>query len=440
MTLSPKNGGGGGSKKLKIAAFFLLFPNQRMCACALQSLPDDLLRAVVCVVPSDSLLCMALACKRVCLLCDERRRREGGRWRTSVASTSVRRLEWAVDNGAVPRPMWYFAAAACDDGDVFRYMWWRYPFRLDIPTKAAIVLVAVQRGSLSVVKAVYDALVVPSEVERLEAVYALELHPVHAAAIAGNVATLDFLWSSRHADTLTFGGLNSLHCAASRGHISVARWLLDKGMRVDVCASNGLRPIHFAAMGGHLACVRFLNERGAPVTARCSGCLQRTVAHYAVLGRHISVLKWLCARRGAQVVMGEVDSSGCHLAHTAALHGSVRVLQWLHAHGASLTSRDSFGSQPIHYAARRGQLAVVAWLHTMGVSLRASSERGVEVVHYAASSGHVPTVRWLLEQGVSATTVDGNGHCARWHALQHSMHDTHALLVAAADGEPVHAT
>ena len=65
-------------------------------------------------------------------------------------------------------------------------------------------------------------------------------------------------------------GDTALHLAASRGHIEVARALLQAGANARKSNNNGQTPLHLATMKGHLEIVRALLEAGAGADVRKS--------------------------------------------------------------------------------------------------------------------------------------------------------------------------
>ena len=64
-------------------------------------------------------------------------------------------------------------------------------------------------------------------------------------------------------------GETGLHLAAWRGHVRVARLLLDSGWELEVAGSGGYQgtPLHCAAGRGRVAVISLLVERGADIEA-----------------------------------------------------------------------------------------------------------------------------------------------------------------------------
>jgi hypothetical protein len=63
-------------------------------------------------------------------------------------------------------------------------------------------------------------------------------------------------------------GYSPLHHAAIRGHIEIARLLLQNGAEVNVRSNHGYTPLHSAARNGHVDILHLLVENGANLEAQ----------------------------------------------------------------------------------------------------------------------------------------------------------------------------
>ncbi|GBP54320.1 BCL-6 corepressor-like protein 1 [Eumeta japonica] len=78
-------------------------------------------------------------------------------------------------------------------------------------------------------------------------------------------------------------GFTPLHVAASRGHVRIARLLLQYGANVSAAAQGGIRPLHEACENSHLEMIRLLLAYGAdPVLGTYSGQTPVELAEGAV--------------------------------------------------------------------------------------------------------------------------------------------------------------
>lgn len=81
------------------------------------------------------------------------------------------------------------------------------------------------------------------------------------------------------ADTKDNAGYTPLHEACSRGHLEIARLLLQYGANHSEAALSGIRPLHEAIENGHIEIVRLLLSFGAdPCLATYSGQMPISMA------------------------------------------------------------------------------------------------------------------------------------------------------------------
>lgn len=62
--------------------------------------------------------------------------------------------------------------------------------------------------------------------------------------------------------------LTTLHCAAGEGCLEVVKFLIDKGINVNIINGYGSTALHNAAYRGDLEIIRFLLKKGANPTIR----------------------------------------------------------------------------------------------------------------------------------------------------------------------------
>jgi hypothetical protein len=124
-------------------------------------------------------------------------------------------------------------------------------------------------------------------------------------------------------------GLTPLHYAASRGHLDIARYLVDEcGALVDMEDPSGETALHKAAYKGHAALVRFLCERGGG---------------------------WQAAE--------EQDADGWTALHNAASRGWLDVVRILVEEvGAGVDKRSKGGYTALMNASSKGHLPVVRYV------------------------------------------------------------------------------
>ena len=184
-----------------------------------------------------------------------------------------------------------------------------------------------------------------------------------------------------------------LHAAAQRGHLTVAKWLIEEaGVEVGVSDNMGNQPLHFACRFGHL-----------------------------------EVVKWLISQAGASV--DTPGSYGNYPLHEAAEMDQALVAQWLVVEGGSkfgVLNSDVF--TPLQVAALRGHSRTIAALLEAGGNPNEPLQGGGAVLHLAVSRGHVSAISALLEAGANPEST-WRGHTTLHVAAFNGLVDAAATLV-----------
>jgi ankyrin repeat protein len=113
--------------------------------------------------------------------------------------------------------------------------------------------------------------------------------------------------------------------AVLKGHLPIAKVLVERGGNVNQRSASGLTPLHEASLGGHAATVQFLLERGAALNA-------------------------------------EDTETGATPLHVAASYGRRDVLVVLLERGADPAKRNKAGKTPRDLAVEAQQTAIIAIL------------------------------------------------------------------------------
>lgn len=89
--------------------------------------------------------------------------------------------------------------------------------------------------------------------------------PLMMASYLGLLDIVKYLVEQRSVE-INHPGWCALHYAATNGHESIVRFLLDKGAYVDPESPNGTTALMMAARGGHINIVKLLLDRGADLS------------------------------------------------------------------------------------------------------------------------------------------------------------------------------
>lgn len=136
-----------------------------------------------------------------------------------------------------------------------------------------------------------------------------------------------------------YNGRTALQAACDRGHVHLARRLLDLGADVNAPPSPtaGLTALQAAAAGGYLPIVELLLERGADADAAAAKYKGFTALQGACKGGHVKVVERLLQEAVDLHAVGGFYGEGMAL-HAAAEGGSVECIRMLLAAGADVNA------------------------------------------------------------------------------------------------------
>jgi ankyrin repeat protein len=185
-------------------------------------------------------------------------------------------------------------------------------------------------------------------------------------------------------------GLGPFTVARYSRQDSIARLLLDKGVRLDIFAAamagvrerlvellaqdrelvntyshDGWTPLHLSSFFGHPETAEVLLANGADVHARSRNGMENTPLHAAVAGRFIEL---------ASVLL---------------------------AHGAEVNARQAGGWTPLHSAAQNGDEELARLLISLGADVKARAGNNQSPLDLALTKGHQPVVELLEGHGAA---------------------------------------
>jgi len=90
----------------------------------------------------------------------------------------------------------------------------------------------------------------------------------------------------------------------------------------------------------------------------------------------------------------------------AALHGNVKMVQFLLENGSSLSELQDDGSTALIWAAKNGHVTLLKWLLSRGCTLSEKTKNGSTPLLCAAKEGEVEMVEYLLECGADLSEIN----------------------------------
>ncbi|XP_045204068.1 uncharacterized protein LOC123556979 isoform X2 [Mercenaria mercenaria] len=170
---------------------------------------------------------------------------------------------------------------------------------------------------------------------------------------------------------------------------------------------KGHTPAHWACLGGHTAVLRYLLEHKGPVNEPSNNDLGARPIHWACVNGHIAIGDILIQ---AGVSLDVTDNKGCTPLIVAAQYGQTMLAGYLMGKGARLQMVDRDGDTALHWAAFKGKSELMRLLIYSGFNPRQKDNFGQTPLHLACINGDLTSVRELCEQdGVELGLPDKNG-------------------------------
>ena len=214
--------------------------------------------------------------------------------------------------------------------------------------------------------------------------------------------------NARKKDSLT-----SLHEAAFRGNVEVARVLLDYDANANLETDYGETALHMVSRGKYdskeqgAATARLLLECGVDVNARKNGGL--TSLHEAAFNRKAEVTQVLLDHGANALLKTEGGETALHMAslgkYDSDEQGTTTARLLLEC-GVDVNARKNGGFTSLHEAAFRGEVDVTQFLLNHGANAKLATDHGETALHivsrgeYDSEEDGVGIARLLLEHGV----------------------------------------
>lgn len=231
--------------------------------------------------------------------------------------------------------------------------------------------------------------------------------PLHYAAICGLESIVKFLIVEHSQDVHSreFEEESSpLHEAASRGHVGVARLLLECGADVVAQDKRMWTPLYRASAEGHVDLVRILIKKGGDVKARDNHGF--APLHWASHRGQVEVAHVLL-ECGADV-MARADNGDIPL-HEAVNMGHVDLARVLLKSGANANAQDNIGITPLHRVSHRGYIEIARLLLEYGADVKIKNNSLWTPLHEVSYRGWVEIARLFLESGADVNVRNDIG-------------------------------
>ena len=250
--------------------------------------------------------------------------------------------------------------------------------------------------------------------------------PLYYAALCGFRDIAELVAVAHPQEVNARGGkhVTPLHAAVDKGHLGVAKLLVERGADMGCRDSQSQTPLHVASYRGHTEVVSLLIYHGADLNAE--GFNQETSLYLALKEGRRDIAKLLLEHR-ADINRPEIR--GLTALHYALLHGHSDIVQFLLDHGADTNRRDNRSLTPLHHASMEGLNDIVQLLLDHGADVNLPGNRGLTALHHASLRGLNDIVRLLLDRGADTNRRDNRGRTALHHASLRGLNDIVKLLL-----------
>ena len=187
---------------------------------------------------------------------------------------------------------------------------------------------------------------------------------IHKAAANGDEEDVKIhLLNGVSVDSTDDRGLTSLMWASYKGHLTVAKLLVEKGANMAAVDGDGFTPLRFAVTEGKLDVAEFLLSMGSDVNTR--------------------------------------DQENVTPLFPAVTQVNINMVRCLVEHGADVNAKDIRNSTPLFYAAVRGSLELVKYLVDKGADVDVKSNDGVTPAILAQGKGYIDIATLLIAHKVA---------------------------------------
>jgi ankyrin repeat protein len=264
------------------------------------------------------------------------------------------------------------------------------------------------------------------------------LTPLAAAAWNGYEQITESLIATGQVNinTREMQGLTPLFLAIVFQHEEIVKILLcEETIEIECRDRKGRTPLHYAASRGQLSIARMLLQKGADANAADN--TEETPLDKAIVGGHEIMVKAILERsnRVSLSVDSEQSQGQAKSLFLATARGYSGIIQLLLDHGFNANVRNHYDRAPLHLAARDGDLGgVKVLLGHQDIDVNAQDRYGATALHLAAKEGHTAILKELVAMPeADINRRDRSGATALWLATRRGHDDLAIQLLSQPD-------
>ena len=234
---------------------------------------------------------------------------------------------------------------------------------------------------------------------------------LHFSAQSGSHDLIDF-FVKKGVNVLleTRAGNNSLHIAASNGHLSLCETLITKyKLDVKMTDNDGWTALSFAAENGSYELIEFFVEKKIDIYQKTND--GKNCLHIAASKGHFNLCKTLIEKINFNVHM--VDNKKWTALHYAAQKGSYELMNYFIAKGTDVLLKTKDGLNCLHIAASNGHLNLCKTLiNEINFDVNIADDEGRTALYCSAQSGNDELFGFIADKGTNIfLKIKGGQNC-----------------------------
>ncbi|WXC60871.1 hypothetical protein SNK03_006754 [Fusarium graminearum] len=227
---------------------------------------------------------------------------------------------------------------------------------------------------------------------------------------------------------------NPLSWACEHGHLGIVKVLMSRSSQNNDTRNGMPTPLMLASQKGHIDIAKFLIDYGVDIHKTVK---RKNAISLASAEGHAMVVRMLFDA-GADLHFSNAD--GASLLSLAADHINEEVVKFLLGKGLPVNGVDRFGKGPLQYAARRkGSTGVMKELLRQGADVHASDRFGNTCLMRAATNATAEEVTLLIKHGADVTAQYSDGRSCLHMASEYSSEPFGIIQVFLDNGADVNA-
>ena len=202
-------------------------------------------------------------------------------------------------------------------------------------------------------------------------------------------------------------GENSLHIAASYGHVNLCKRLIrNLNFDVELTDNDGWKPLHHSARSGSYWLFKYFADMDTDID--CENGAGLNCLHIATKNKHLDFCKELIERH--KFDMDLPDDDGWTALHHSVRNGSYELVKYFADMGADINLKDNLGMNCLHIAAKNGHSDLCkTFIDQYNFDIETADNEGLTALHVAARNGSYDLVKYYIDIVADLKLVESLG-------------------------------